>query len=99
MSFEPIGLPNSLAQPAVAGERDIERVAGLRQRAFGTVAIRGAVLREGELTVTARDSGTFLRCEPIGEGDSVGQIDVLAKELELAVTMIVLELFEEASSE
>src|SRR5271168_5567402 len=34
--------------------------------------------------------------EPVGECIRVGQIDVLAEELQLPVTMQVLELFEEA---
>src|SRR5271167_381612 len=38
-------------------------------------------------------------CEPVGEGLGVGQIDVLTEELQLAVTMQVLELFEEAAPE
>src|ERR1700677_1047481 len=38
-------------------------------------------------------------CEPVGEGIGVGQIEVLAEELELAVAMGVLELFEEAAPE
>src|SRR5882757_7208009 len=39
------------------------------------------------------------RHEPVGKGLGVGQIDVLAEELELTVTMQVLELFEEAAPE
>src|ERR1700691_1039694 len=37
--------------------------------------------------------------EPVGEGISVGQIEVLAEELELTVPMGVLQLFEEATPE
>ena len=36
------------------------------------------------------------RHEPVGEGSGVGQIDVLAEELELPVTMQLLQFFEEA---
>ena len=39
------------------------------------------------------------RHEPVGEGIGVGQIDVLAEELELTVPMGVLQLFEEAAPE
>ncbi len=39
------------------------------------------------------------RCEPIGEDSGIGQIDVLAEELELSAPMGVLELFEEAAPE
>ena len=37
------------------------------------------------------------RCEPIGEGIGVGQIEVLTEKLELAVAMGVLEFFEEST--
>ena len=39
------------------------------------------------------------RYEPVGEGLGVGQIDVIAEELQLPVTMQVLQFFEEATSE
>ena len=39
------------------------------------------------------------RHEPVGEGIGVGQIDVLAEELEQTIPMNVLQLFEEAAPE
>src|ERR1700674_5679516 len=39
------------------------------------------------------------RHEPVGEGLGIGQIDMLAEELELTGTMGVLQLFEEATPE
>ena len=39
------------------------------------------------------------RHEPVGKGLGIGQIEVLAEELELTITMQVLKLFEEATPE
>jgi hypothetical protein len=39
------------------------------------------------------------RHEPVGEGLGIGQIHVLAEELQLPVTMQVLQFFEEATPE
>jgi len=56
------------------------------------------LLRSCERAFRVDDPFTLAqRHEPVGEGIGVGQIDVIAEELQLSVTMQVLQFFEEAA--
>src|ERR1700736_5065423 len=58
------------------------------------------LLRPGERVLGVDDPFALTqRHEPVGEGVSVGQIDMLAVELELALAMGALQFFEEAAPE
>ena len=72
------------------GDRDPMGVAG---------QIGENLLRSGEGALGVDDPLTLAqRHEPVGEGLGVGQIDVLAKELELTGTMGVLQRVDDAHS-
>ena len=58
------------------------------------------LFRSGEGALGVDDPLTLAQWhEPVGKGLGIGQIEVLAEELKLTVTMQVLELFEEAAPE
>jgi hypothetical protein len=61
-------LPSRVSREvAFAGQREVERIAGVRDRPRRLIAPGRAILRIGEGAITGRHGGAILAAQPVGE--------------------------------